>query len=706
MNTKRPGLFFCFVFLALLSAASVFAIDNLRVPATPLVVHDPYFSIWSFSDSLTETETQHWTGTPHPMHAMVRVGEQTWRLLGAEPADVPALPQTASEITATGSRFLFENEQFEVRLAFLTPTIPTDLELLSRPATYVRADVRPKSDFQGAVAFYFDAGGELAVHAKDQQVEWSRLAIEDAEAIQMGTVLQEVLQRKGNDVRIDWGYLMLSVPDDERLFDSLKTSAESHLVAGNGNDLRLEFAQTGRIAAKEDYQAPVTVEEGNPVLAWSCSCAEPMKSINPFSLILAYDDLFSVNYFGEQLPCWWKRNGKSGATMLEEAWDDYFPEVDDQGNHAKTIEDQCLEFDQNMEEELRQRGGENYVALCSLAWRQAFGAQKLVADKSGRLLMFSKENFSGGYIGTVDVMYPCSPILLYYNPQLMKATLDPIFDYAASGRWPWPFAPHDLGLYPQALGQHYGGGEKTQENQMPVEECGNMILQTAALVLRENDLDYARANWNCLSQWAAYLLEKGFDPENQLCTDDFAGHLAHNVNLSAKAIIALGAYSKMAELLGEKELATRYRQEAEACVARWVKEADAGDHYRLAFDQPDSWSMKYNLMWDRALDLNLFPESVMATEINWYKKVSQAYGLPLDNRSLYSKNDWILWIAAMTDNQEDFNFLVDPILEYVKACPDRCPLSDWYWTDSAKVQQFRARSVVGGFWAPMLTEKK
>ena len=114
-----------------------------------------------------------------------------------------------------------------------------------------------------------------------------------------------------------------------------------------------------------------------------------------------------------------------------------------------------------------------------------------------------------------------------------------------------------------------------------------------------------------LTQWAEYLKEKGFDPENQLCTDDFAGHLAHNVNLSAKAIVALGPLRGLAEQRGDTETAKSYRELARSFAVRWVKEADDGDHFRLAFDQPGTWSQKYNLVWDRILGLGLFPQEVV-----------------------------------------------------------------------------------------------
>lgn len=239
---------------------------------------------------------------------------------------------------------------------------------------------------------------------------------------------------------------------------------------------------------------------------------------------------------------------------------------------------------------------------------------------------------------------------------------------------------------------------------MPVEESGNMLLMLAALARVEGNAAFSERYWPQLTRWAEYLKEKGLDPENQLSTDDFAGHLAHNANLSIKAILALGAYGVLAEMTGRRQEAALYRKTAQDFATKWVALAKEEDHYRLAFDKPGSWSQKYNLVWDKLLGLDLFPAEVARTEMAYYKTKQKQYGLPLDNRKDYTKLDWVLWTATLAENPTDFEALVAPAYQFANDSPSRVPLTDWFDTVTGKQQGFQARSVVGGLFVKMLSD--
>jgi hypothetical protein len=318
-------------------------------------------------------------------------------------------------------------------------------------------------------------------------------------------------------------------------------------------------------------------------------------------------------------------------------------------------------------------------------------------------LLFPKENFSNGCISTVDELYPSSPFFLFFNPALLEAQLVPVLRYAALPRWRWPFAPHDLGTYPLANGQVYGGGERTEEDQMPVEESGNMLIMMAALGREQGNWHLAERYWTELTKWAEYLRSKGLDPANQLSTDDFAGHLAHNGNLSIKAIEGLAAYSQMAKGLGKSSVASDFDQAAKEMAVKWQQMAIDGDHYKLAFDNAGTWSQKYNLVWDEILGFHLFPPKVRETETAFYLKHLNLYGLPLDNRADYTKLDWEIWTATLA-NSSQFAEELAPIQKWLNETPSRVPLTDWYDTKTGKKVGFQARSVVGGVYVKALAD--
>ena len=190
-----------------------------------------------------------------------------------------------------------------------------------------------------------------------------------------------------------------------------------------------------------------------------------------------------------------------------------------------------------------------------------------------------------------------------------------------------------------------------------------------------------------------------------MCTDDFAGHWAHNANLSVKAIMGIAGYSEIARMLGFNDVADEYATIAKKMAVKWEEMANEGDHYRLAFDRKNTWSQKYNMIWDKMWNLNLFPNNVIGKEINYYLTKQNPYGLPLDSRKDYTKSDWIMWTAAMSPDQVTFEKFVDPLYKYINETVSRVPVSDWYDTKTAQMTGFKARSVIGGHWMKVLTDK-
>jgi hypothetical protein len=643
------------------------------------VATDPYFSIWSFTDRLTDDSTRHWTGTQQSLDSMIRIDGATYRIMGRGWSE-ESLPQVGLAVLPTRTVYEFEGAGVHVTLTFLTPLLPKNLDVLSRPVTYLIWEVRAVDGRMHAVSIFYANSAQVVVNTEDQPVVWSHEKIGDLSALRMGSEAQPVLAKSGDNLRIDWGYLYAAAPMSTVTASAFATSAS----------LRPAFVDNGGLPGDEEPHPPLPAgTRRTPMMAFVFDMhqvgAEPVAR----HLILAYDDLYSLEYFHQRLRPYWRRNGAQAADLLTAAEHDF-----------NSLRAESAKFDSELMADLTRQGGENYARLAALAYRQSLAAHKLAAAPDNQTpYYFPKENFSCGCVSTVDVIYPAAPVLLLVNPQLVEASLAPVMDYVKAGKWPFPWAPHDLGVYPLANGRD----PQTIES-MPVEESSNMLILFAAIAKAEGSPAFAEKYAPILKQWADYLVEKGFDPENQLCTDDFAGHLAHNTNLSIKAILGLGSYAQILEMQGKKDAAGVYRTKAQEYAKRWVEMADDGDHYRLAFDKPGTWSQKYNLVWDKILGLNLFPPDVARKEITFYENHLNRYGLPLDSRKTYAKLDWELWTATLAESPSDWEKLIAPIYDWAGHSPTRVPLTDWYWTQDGSQVAMQARSVVGGIFIKMLSD--
>lgn len=588
---------------------------------------------------------------------------------------VKVAKQTGIDMNATQTTCKFRCGKADLVVTFTSPLLINDMELFTRPVSYITYNVRSNDNSLHDVKVFFGASTDIAVNKPSQEVAAENYTSNKMSILRAGTIEQPVLKKKGDDLRIDWGYVYIGVPQAD--------NAVQYIVPAK--DISNPFV--GQVLTGAD-----TVKGKQLSLNTIIPFGNVGRSFVQKHVEIGYDDLFSVEYFGIRLKPWWSADATKtvGRTMEKE-----LSKADEEYD---AVMKKCNAFNKMIFTDALKAGGNKYAASCVMAYRQSVAAHVLVKSPHGDILFLSKENFSNGSINTVDVTYPSAPLYLAYAPKLMEGMLNGIFNYSESGKWKKPFAAHDLGTYPLANGQTYG-------EDMPVEESGNMIILTAAICKAEGKPDYAKEHWETLTTWADYLTKAGFDPANQLCTDDFAGHLAHNTNLSIKAIVGIASYARLAEQLKMPQVAAKYRGIAQGMVKNWVKMADAGNHYALVFDNKNTWSQKYNLVWDKVLGLHLFPQKVYDTEVKYYLTKQNKFGLPLDSRKTYTKSDWIMWTAALSNNIANFKALSDPVYKFATETPTRVPLSDWHETTDGKQVGFQARSVVGGYFMKVLANK-
>lgn len=626
---------------------------KLRAPAYPLITVDPYFSVWSTSNSLNKSVTAHWTGSSNTMDGIVYVDGKPFRFMGKGKEEL--IRQTNVDINAFSTAYTFENELIKLNIFFFTPVFAEDLYYASRPVSYMT--VSYEADGKHEVRIGVSVSEEICMNKKgDDKTETGIHALPNGlKAVSIGTKSQKMLTRSGDDLRTEWGYFYLSAP--EKAEYSVCEADEMTFV-------KAEFA----------------LEKGK-------------KS----TVLFAYDDIYSIGYFGKKLKAYWHTKGISILEAMAEA-----------EKESEEIFDRCEKYSAELFAKAEKAGGRKYAELLSLAYRQVMNAHKIAVKENGEVVFISKECFSNGCAATVDVTYPSAPMFLLLNTELLKGMLRPVFDFAESEDWVYDFAPHDAGQYPLIDRQRYGlkRGRKTRyklKSQMPVEESGNMLVLVANICIREGNTEFADKYMNHLESWVKYLIKYGKDPRNQLCTDDFAGHLAHNCNLSIKAIMGIAGFSKILSMKGETEKAAEYFEIAKKMAKSWKRRASNGDgSYRLAFDREGTFSMKYNMIWDKFWGTGLFEDELYASEFASNLTRINKFGMPLDNRRTYTKSDWLVWTACLAPSKRDFEKFIAPLWDAYNKMKTRVPMTDWYDTVTADKVGFQNRTVQGGLFIKLL----
>ena len=657
----------------------------LRPPAVPLAVRSPYLSTWLPADSLPGTWPTFWTGRITAMTGIARIDGTAYVFLG-NPAlpntnPFPTMRQTRSSLTSTRSTFTLQQAGIELEVSFFSPVEPGDLRRQSQPLSYVAATARSIDGRAHRTSLYVDVSGEWCSGDSGTQITWEEVAHTSAGLSLISLTSTPAVPQPLHEINetAAWGTVLWSTPTRPGLTWQI----------GQDAVVRARAVSQGSLDGTVDQAKPRAINDRWPVFAFNLDLGSVNPATDPIVLSMGHVREPAISYLGESLPQLWQSYYPTWQNMVGA----FHADFDAAGKRADAL-------DRKIASDAEDTAGPQYSALCALALRQAYGGTELVS-RQGKPWSFLKEISSSGNVSTVDVTYPGMPVFLYADPAYLGLLLAPLLDYPENGGWPKTFAEHDLGSsYPNASGHNDGN-----EEDMPVEESANMLIMSAAFIARRSAVErsqFATAHYRILKQWADYLVDNALDPGFQNQTDDFTGFIAHSVNLALKGIVGIGAMSQIAGAAGQPADAAHYLATARHYIGQWSQMAvdSSGDHLKLAYDQDGTWSQKYNGYADRVLGLQLVPDSVAAKEAAFYLSRANTYGVPLDVRHTYTKNDWEMWTAAWLSGHHDIrDLLIESIYEFATTSGNRAAMTDWYDTATDRQVGFQARPVVGGFFA-------
>ena len=565
--------------VAVRGAAIDYLVSGFRPPSIPVIVLTPTISMWVNADSLTDDYIRHWAGSTMAMAGLVRVDGTVYRFLGPAPSNVSALPQQALYVTPTQTTAVFAGAGLQLNLTFSQAAFPHDMAYYQRPYAYITVSVASTDGSSHTVQVYLDHAADVVVNDGRQNVDWQDSsasmrgsAAAAARVLRMGQYDNIPFSNRGDGTKNDWGYVYFATNSGR-----VQTAVQAF-----SNAARDAFAANSALPGT-DSRKPRSANDEWPGSIFVLEYGKVGASAVSDYFVFAWDDVYTMFYFHEQHQPLWRHQYKGSVPdMLAAAFHDY-----------SAILSLCERFDEQELATLTAAGGQEYATYTALAHRQATGATVPVWNEARKAVWaYMKEISSDGDVSTVDVIYPAAPFFVLYGPELLKQTLLPVLAYGQNEtdiKYALPWAPHHLGTWPIC---DITGPE---QEQMPMEESANLLIMLAAIAQRQQyDVAYLKPYWPALTQWAQYLNSSLPDPGEQLCTDDFEGPSPHNVNLALKGILGLGSFAVLLNASGQSSEAAVYRAAAEGFVQDWLRMGldQSGDHYRLQFDLPGTWSTK------------------------------------------------------------------------------------------------------------------
>ncbi|CCC13068.1 hypothetical protein SMACR_06286 [Sordaria macrospora] len=653
-----------------------------RPPAVPLAVRTPYLSSWLQCEPeclLPDNWPRHWTTQILGWQGLVAVDGKVFNWMG-KAFQNPVVNQLSLEYTSTKSIFIFDVDgKVNLSVTFLSPVFADDLSRQSQQFSYISAKAKSSDGGTHDVRLYMDVSGEWASGDVSQKITWAH---NTTNKLNYHTFQRTEQVEYGENGEIAaWGRWYFTTGSDSGLSWQI----------GSDQVVRSRFASNQTLANTVDdtFRA---VQDNWPVFGFSHNLGDVGSSETErlFTLGLIQDNVIhfaGMNKTLDAVPGLWQSYfNRDDRQAIEEFYGDY--------QYAATHSN---ELDDRIQQDSVKAGGQDYATITTLTVRQSFGALQFGGTPS-KPYIFLKEISSNSDIQTVDVIFPAYPILLYLNATLAKYLLDPLFENQESGAYPNKWAEHDLGTFPVAKGYPSGNDEP-----MPLEECGNMVIMTLAYAERTGDTGYLQNHYSILSQWAEFLVEDSLIPSNQLSTDDFAGTLANQTNLAIKGIIGLKAMGRIANLTSNSD---NWGAIADEYLENWKVLAINNDtdlpHTTLSYGDKNSHGLLYNIYADKLLDLNFVDQSIFDMQSKFYQSIALKYAVPLDTRHTWTKSDWMMFAAAVAgpDTKE---LLINKLANWIGNTTTNRAMTDLYDAETGGYPQngptFVARPVMGGTFA-------
>lgn len=244
------------------------------------------------------------------------------------------------------------------------------------------------------------------------------------------------------------------------------------------------------------------------------------------------------------------------------------------------------------------------------------------------------------------------------------------------------------------------------DRQMPVEECANMLIISAAYLKRTGDRKFLIQNYDLLEKWYRYLLKIGLIPFKQLCTDDFTTTYDKHVNLAIKAIVGIKSFEIISREMGKEENQAETRKRCEDLSMQFKETFNGYDFLPISFGEKGTFSLKYNFAFDVLFETNIFGEDITEKEIDCYLANLNKYGVPLYSVERLTKSDWLMYVCALTSSKEKQRKIYSRVAKYLRETPDRLPFGDLYYVDDGTMREFRNRSVQGASFILLLKDAK